>query len=74
MEDSHIWASRVVPVGSHRRRLVERSRAPHTLQHRGGRVGRDRDFNGESDVVFVNKVKTITQEDTKAQANTYVEA
>lgn len=63
VEDSHIWAGRVVSTSSHRRSLSKQSRVC-TLQCKGGRVGRDIDFDVESDVDVIDDVEITDQEDT----------
>lgn len=39
MEDSYLHVGRVVPIGSHRKGMVEQSRAPYTVQRIEYRAG-----------------------------------
>lgn len=61
VEDSHVWASRVVSIGSHRRRLVEQLRTPCAIRCIGGGAdGKAKDLVDELVVIVVDDVETTT--------------
>lgn len=64
---------KVVLAGSHMRRMLEQTSAPRTLQRIGGKVGRRKDLDVESDVVVLDGAETITHENIKTQAHMDVE-